>query len=479
MKNVSWMLLAVLLVSTFALAFYVRTTSAQAETIYINSNGSVTPFTAPISSSDNIIYTFIRNISYPTYNGIEVDRSNIVIDGNGYTVQGSQSGNGITLTGVTNVVIKNVNVQHFDYGICLSYSDSYDKISGINATANSFDGILLYYCSNNVVTGCNATSNTYHGIELYASSNNIVSNSTETDNIEGIILTNSSNNTLSGNNATSNSLMGISLCASNNTVTGNTVTANSKEGIDLYYSSNNNVSGNNLTANPCGIVLTSSSNNTLVHNNFMNNTSQVSSSDSVNVWDDGYPSSGNYWSDYSGADLFNSIYQNVTGSDGIGDTPYIIDPYTSDLNFCFDNYPLMNPWPYNDVAIDTLAATPTEVRKGDSCFIDLTVANIGDFDETFNVTVYANMTITASVMTIVTYETVTLNGHDSAMLTFIWDTSGFEPGNYTLSAIASPIPGETNVADNTFVTSPMQIVPLMTGGGEANGMKCPSFSERA
>jgi hypothetical protein len=58
----------------------------------------------------------------------------------------------------------------------------------------------------------------------------------------------------------------------------------------------------------------------------------------VNTWDDGYPSGGNYWSDYAGVDLFSGPYQNQTGSDGIGDTPYFIRANNT------DNYPLMNPY---------------------------------------------------------------------------------------------------------------------------------------
>jgi len=45
--------------------------------------------------------------------------------------------------------------------------------------------------------------------------------------------------------------------------------------------------------------------------------------------DDGYPSGGNYWSDYNGTD---------DNGDGIGDTPYIIDADNQ------DKYPLMKPY---------------------------------------------------------------------------------------------------------------------------------------
>jgi hypothetical protein len=67
----------------------------------------------------------------------------------------------------------------------------------------------------------------------------------------------------------------------------------------------------------------------IYHNNFIDNTLQVYSFESLNVWDDGYPSGGNYWSDYTGTD---------GNGDGIGDTPYTIDVNN------IDHYPLVNPW---------------------------------------------------------------------------------------------------------------------------------------
>jgi hypothetical protein len=51
----------------------------------------------------------------------------------------------------------------------------------------------------------------------------------------------------------------------------------------------------------------------------------------------GYPSGGNYWSDYAGTALHRGPYQNEPNSDGIADTPYVIDTANA------DNYPLMNP----------------------------------------------------------------------------------------------------------------------------------------
>jgi hypothetical protein len=72
------------------------------------------------------------------------------------------------------------------------------------------------------------------------------------------------------------------------------------------------------------------------------------------------------------------------------------------------------------------------------------VANEGRYVETFNVTLYANTT------EIETRE-ITLTSGNSTTLTFTWNTSGFAKSNYTISAYAWPVPGETDTDDNTFV----------------------------
>ncbi|MEM0493468.1 MAG: NosD domain-containing protein, partial [Candidatus Thermoplasmatota archaeon] len=78
----------------------------------------------------------------------------------------------------------------------------------------------------------------------------------------------------------------------------------------------------------------------IYHNDFINNTySAYDETIDLNTWDDGYPSGGNYWSDYTGDDQFSGPEQNNPGSDGIGDTPYTTDDGNNQ-----DNYPLMSPF---------------------------------------------------------------------------------------------------------------------------------------
>ena len=77
---------------------------------------------------------------------------------------------------------------------------------------------------------------------------------------------------------------------------------------------------------------------------------QVEGVDTTNVWDDGYPSGGNYWSDHVTVDNYSGINQDEPGSDGIVDEPYIFEYILDDDNI--DNYPLVEPWSPNP--LDTL-----------------------------------------------------------------------------------------------------------------------------
>jgi len=90
--------------------------------------------------------------------------------------------------------------------------------------------------------------------------------------------------------------------------------------------------------------------------------------------------------------------------------------------------------------------------------VNVTVANQGNFTETFNVTAYANSTSIAS-------QNVTLASGNSTVVAFIWGTTGFTKGNYTISAYAWPVPGETDTADNNM-TDGMVLVTLV---GDVNG----------
>jgi parallel beta-helix repeat protein len=395
----SFILLILLFSNIFALAINALPVKASVPTIYINDDGSISPNGAPIVTFDNTTYNFTGDISYPVYNGIEVDRSNIVLNGGGYTLAGN-GGIGINLMGILsnvsitralisgfyegvyilsssevtisensltsntygiyldtsswnsisqnnltynyyaiylfsssrNTITKNNVTASYSVGIDLDYSSSYNAITLNIVTSNSYCGLYLYHSSNfNGIYGNNIIQNGY-GCWCESSSKTSISGNKITGNSEGIY-TDSSSCMISGNNLASNG-DGMDLDYSNATVFGNFVNKNGY-GVYIYYS-NSDLRGNNVSASTYDNIYLWNSNVTLCHNNFIKSTAQVYLVGSLCSWNDSYPSGGNYWSEYIGSDSFKGPYQNVIGSDGIGDLPYMIDASN------VDHYPLYN-----------------------------------------------------------------------------------------------------------------------------------------
>jgi len=279
-----------------------------------------------------------------------------------------------------NVIINNTSRNNgilplAGFGIELVDSNNNALIN--NVCFNNLEGIFLSRSDNNALDNNTISSNHDYGIILYLSDNCILSRNTILNNgwrhgndwTSGIALEQSTYNTISNNTCLNNSYYGIGLfrysdhnilenntCENNddygialdrgyigsgcggNTLNKNTC-SNNRVGI-LLRQSNNNLTVNNIcTVNfDFGIHIADSDNNLIFHNNFINNINQADD-DGTNYWDNGYPSGGNYWSDYTGVDENKGENQDMPGSDGIGDTPYYIP---SDNNR--DHYPLMRPW---------------------------------------------------------------------------------------------------------------------------------------
>jgi len=108
------------------------------------------------------------------------------------------------------------------------------------------------------------------------------------------------------------------------------------KGISLSSSFNNIITNNNISDHlSFGIDISSVDSNKVYHNNFINNgtlNAPPCSNCGTQAYiragniDNGYPSGGNYWSDYvsrvQGEDLYSGPNQDQPGSDGIGDIPY-------------------------------------------------------------------------------------------------------------------------------------------------------------
>jgi len=311
-------------------------------TIYIRADGSIDPPTAPISTVEDIKYTFISDIN----DSIVVERDNIVVEGAGYTLHGRGAGYGIYLSYRNNVTLQTIRITNFICGIKLHYSTN-NALIGNTVSGNDL-GIELCYSSDNTLIRNTVSSSTQYGIRLLHSSGNaLFGNKAFSTNIYGILLSYSSGNSLVGNNVSSN-IDGIRVASSsdNNVLAGNNVSRNVR-GLHVCYSSGNSLVGNNASNNGDGFRLWSSKNNTLAGNYALNNDDgihlEASSSNTIfhnnlidnalqacvtvgyaNIWNNGVE--GNYWSDDTGIDV---------NHDGIGDIQYEIDSGN------VDHYPLM------------------------------------------------------------------------------------------------------------------------------------------
>jgi parallel beta-helix repeat protein len=406
-------ILMLLLTGMLMLAFNIQPVKASG-TIYIRADGSIDPPTAPIYTADKVTYTFTGDIN----DSIIVERDNIIIDGLEHLLQGSGFDDGIYLSGRTNVTVKNLSIMNFTYGIRLVNSTNC-LITGNNIKANNNVGVSLTNSSNSTVSRNNITNNFYGITGFGGSSNNSIFGNNVIDNWYGIYLRYSSNNNnISGNTIIANTWIGLYLgWCSQNALFGNDIT-NSDDGIFLAHSLNNAISENKIANNDrYGVHLANSSDNRFYHNNFIDNTQQVYDCSwdwplSVNVWDDGYPSGGNYWSDYAGVDVKSGPNQDLPGSDGIGDTPHVIDAYSQDrypfMSILGDVEPPVADADSNQSVFQGMTVTFDASRSTDDIAIksyiwtftdgtlktltgiqpQYTFKNAGDFEVTLNVTDY-------------------------------------------------------------------------------------------
>lgn len=289
-------------------------------------------------SSDNVILG--NNITGSLMDGVWIDSSSLNNSLYGNRVE--ENSYGISIFSPYNVVCGNwisnnwigirvkapninltknlFNSNNYTLYLAQESSEWRDYIDFIDSS-NLIDGKPVYYLMNEkdlLITPVTYPDIGYLG--LVNCTNIIIENLTLGSNGQGLLFANTNNSRVIHNKIESNYLNVLLSSSFNNTFSENSLTDDRFLCAVLLLSSNNRFYHNNFIFGPLSLGL------------------YVGFGSTVNIWDNGYPSGGNYWSDYNGLDLYCGPYQNETGYDWIGDSPYVIDQNN------IDGYPLMHPF---------------------------------------------------------------------------------------------------------------------------------------
>jgi len=374
-KTVSGMMLTLLLIGMLTLAFNIQTVKSGPKTWTVNDDGPADfpsiqeAIDSPLVVDGDIIY--VHNGTY--YEHLVVDkavsligetRDSTVIDGSKTDIVVRVRADYVT---ITNFTIRNSRCSYADDSSIYIYGYSHNTVKG-NMFAENFVSIYLNNAHSNIICNNEVTAAfQWYTIWLRRSNHNVVEKNLITNNRgSGISLWASNWNTINGNNVTGirtlptangvgivlyagshsnvvsnnwlayNRYSGLSLMQSEGNIIQKNIMESNDLGIYSWQSSNNTIHRNTVSNNDwSGIYLYQSNENSIYHNNFLHNRIIIHSAYD-NTWDDGYPSGGNYWSDYNGSDFYGGPHQNETGYDWIGDSPYVIGEDNQ------DNYPLMD-----------------------------------------------------------------------------------------------------------------------------------------
>jgi parallel beta-helix repeat protein len=349
---------------------------------------------------------------------------------------------GIEVEGSDNTLIANSIVQSSGYGIL--FDDGYNSTLRNNSISNCKFNLAFWGISPNDID----TSNTVNGKPIYYLVNKqdmtvplnagyialvnctgitVKNQNLDNSNEEELFLADTTDSLITENNITSQSWAIWSQNSNNNTITENTFTDG------LFW-------------------LDNSSNNKIFHNNFLAGAS-VNVNQGTNTFDNGYPSGGNYWSDYT------TVCPNATeiDSSGIWNTPYVIDANDT------DQYPLMEP--YCTLVVTNITCCTrydlAYVYQGTQTNITVTVCNGADSPQKTLVTLFCNLTDNKIIDTYPLY----LEPGQNFTLTFVWNTAGIPCLNYTLSAVATLPTGFTSVSTTNLT---VRLVGDVNGDGRVD-----------
>jgi hypothetical protein len=299
------MLIAIGLLFFPALAATQAQTGTEPQTIHILPDGTVTPATAPIHQNGDF-YKLTDNIDTP----IIVERNNITLDGRGFTVQGNGEMNNRAAINLTcmGVTVENFQFNDWQVGVLGAYDNN-------RIVSNSFSGVtwdIAVYGNNYEVTQNHMDYMRIQGSNVHVYKNEIQIQSYGS----AFWITNSTNITIEANNVKTGEMITSFISTSG--------------GSTMKVFHNNFFNADNVQFDKGEFYMFG-----------------MSGLSDLDAWDDGYPSGGNYWSDYT------ARYSNAStvGDSGVWNTPYLIQAeYMYNL---VDRYPLVKPYNVQVAALPT------------------------------------------------------------------------------------------------------------------------------
>jgi len=287
--------------------------------------------------------------------GIKIEASDVVLDGQGFNLHGSNRNDiGILVnkygTALSNVEIKNIKLG--DWGTAIRYnyvkSDETDTSSVSNTQIyNAKVGVHVEY-SNNVVLSDLSITDTNSGIVVnHESSDVTIDNATITKCGIGVTLEHARGVTISNSNVNTCEVYGIQagdvqdLSISKTTISDNKYAAITLANVNGFTLHSNVIARTDIGA---ALQLSSGVRNGLIYDNLFQSRENVVKPSTANaVWYvekqpgtniiDGPYLGGNYWGGAEGQSGFSDITPDSEGY-GIADMPYEIDAYS------IDKYPL-------------------------------------------------------------------------------------------------------------------------------------------
>jgi len=153
------------------------------------------------------------------YETVQIDSDGITLDGNGYTIRGTGTGNGVYLSNLTGCTVKNLSITGFALGIYV-YECSSVILMDNTAAANG-DGFRLWYDDDCIIFGNAADGNNRMGMYIaYCNYCTIADNTLSSNRREGLFITKRQSLIITGNNAYLNQGGGIHITGTANNIGG-------------------------------------------------------------------------------------------------------------------------------------------------------------------------------------------------------------------------------------------------------------------